>query len=55
VSHRAPRNPRYRLHKPYGLAVATFNGKDIYFGPFNSAESRAKYDRVLAECRPMLL
>ncbi len=23
-------NPSYRLHKPSGQAVATFNGQDIY-------------------------
>ena len=42
-------NPNYRLHKPSGQAVVTFNGKDKYLGKFNSSESQAEYDRLLAE------
>jgi integrase len=41
--------PAFRLHKPSGLAVATFNGRDVYFGAFDSAESREKYERALVE------
>lgn len=43
------RIPSYRLHKPSGHAVVTLSGTDQYLGPFNSPESRAKYDRVVAE------
>jgi long-chain acyl-CoA synthetase len=41
--------PSFRLHKPSGLAVATFNGRDVYFGAFDSAESGEKYERALLE------
>src|ERR1700677_147953 len=41
--------PSFRLHKPSGLAVATFNGRDVYFGAFASAESGEKYERALLE------
>lgn len=41
--------PSFRRHKPSGLAVATFNGRDIYFGPWRSPESRTAYDRLVAE------
>lgn len=47
--HMMMRIPSYRVHKPSGLAVATFNGQDIYFGPWASLESRTAYDRLLAE------
>src|SRR5262245_27780488 len=43
------RNPFYRLHKPSGQAVVTFDGQDIYLGRYRSSESRAEYDRLLAE------
>ncbi len=43
------RVPSYRLHKPTGLAVATIGGRDIYLGKHNSPESRAEYDRLIAE------
>ena len=46
---RSPRTPSYRLHKPSGQAVVTINGQDVYLGKFNSPESRAEYDRVIAE------
>ncbi len=46
---RAPRTPSYRLHKPSGQAVVTINRQDMYLGKFNSPESRAEYDRVIAE------
>ena len=38
--------PRYRLHKPTGLAVVTFDRKDHYLGRFNSAESLEAYHRL---------
>jgi integrase len=41
--------PSYRLHKPSGRAVVTIAGKDHYLGPHGSAESRAEYDRLMAE------
>jgi hypothetical protein len=43
------RNPSYRLHKPSGKAVVTIDGRDFYLGKHGSAESRAEYDRLLAE------
>ena len=44
-----PRVPSYRRHKPTGQAVVTINGRDIYLGKWNSAESKAEYDRLIAE------
>jgi integrase len=41
--------PSYRLHKPSGQAVVTLNGRDFYLGEWNSAKSRAEFDRLLAE------
>ncbi len=49
ASHRRPRTPNYRLHKPSGQAVVTLNGKDHYLGRYGSDESRAEYDRLIAE------
>jgi len=43
------RTPSYRLHKPSGQAVVTLNGRDCYLGKFGSAESKAEYDRLIAE------
>lgn len=43
------RVPSYRRHKPTGQAVVTFNGQDIYLGKWNTAASRAEYDRLIAE------
>src|SRR4051794_12074792 len=43
------RTPSYRHHKPSGQAVVTLNGRDIYLGKHATAESRAEYDRVVAE------
>jgi len=40
--------PTYRLHKASGQAVVVLNGTSIYLGPFDSPESRARYDRVVA-------
>jgi hypothetical protein len=42
------RTPRYRLHKPSGLAVVTLSGQDHYLGPYGSLESRAEYDKLVA-------
>ncbi|MEZ6235856.1 MAG: hypothetical protein R3B68_16875 [Phycisphaerales bacterium] len=41
--------PSYRLHKAWGLAVVRLDGKDIYLGKHGSPESRAEYNRVIAE------
>lgn len=41
--------PSYRRHRPSGQAVVTLDSRDIYLGPYRSPESRAKYDRVVAE------
>jgi integrase len=46
---RAPRTPSYRHHKPTNQAVVTLNGRDFYLGRYNSPESRAEYDRLIAE------
>lgn len=43
------RVPSYRYHKPTGQAVVTINGRDLYLGKWNSAASRAEYDRLIAE------
>lgn len=41
--------PKYRLHKSSGQAIVTLNGKDFLLGPYDSRDSRAKYDRLIAE------
>lgn len=41
--------PRYRLHKASGRAVVSLSGKDVYLGTFGSQQSRAEYDRIVAE------
>lgn len=46
---RSDRTPSYRLHKPTGQAVVTLNGRDFYLGRYGSPESRAEYDRIIAE------
>jgi hypothetical protein len=43
------RTPSYRLHKPSGQAVATIDGRDHYLGKWNTPQSRAEYDRLIAE------
>lgn len=47
------RTPSYRLHRPTGQAVVTLNGRDSYLGRHGSPESKAEYDRLVAEwlCR----
>lgn len=40
--------PRYRLHKPTGLAVVRLSGRDTYLGRFGSPESEAKYQAAIA-------
>jgi integrase len=41
--------PRYRLHRPSGLAVVSLSGRDHYLGRHGTPESRAEYDRLVAE------
>jgi hypothetical protein len=41
--------PSYRHHRPSRQAVVTLNGRDFYLGPWKSPESRAEYDRLIAE------
>ncbi len=41
----ALRVPSYRRHKPTGQAVVTLCGKDHYLGKWNTAASRAEYNR----------
>jgi hypothetical protein len=43
------RIPSYRRHKPSGQAVVTVGGRDIYLGKWNTASSRAEYNRIIAE------
>jgi hypothetical protein len=42
------RLPSFRLHKASGQAVVTLQGKDTYLGVYGSAESKARYSRLLA-------
>jgi len=49
VTTLATRTPSYRLHKPTGQAVVTLDGRDLYLGRHGSPESRAEYDRIIAE------
>jgi integrase len=46
-----PRNPvpTYSHHKPSGQARIRVAGKDVYLGPYGSAESKREYDRIRAE------
>ena len=41
--------PAYRLHKQSGQAIVTLNGRDHLLGAHNSKDSRARYDRLIAE------
>jgi integrase len=43
------RTPKYRLHKPTMQAVVTLDGRDIYLGRYGSIESKAEYNRLVAE------
>jgi integrase len=44
-----PAQPAYRLHKARKCAVVTIDGKNHYLGPWQSAESHAKYATLIAE------
>jgi integrase len=41
--------PTYRHHRASGQAVVTLNGSDIYLGKFNSPESHARFQQVIAD------
>ncbi|GMU23121.1 MAG: hypothetical protein AMXMBFR13_32040 [Phycisphaerae bacterium] len=41
--------PSYRLHKPSGRAVVRLNERDYYLGPHGTEQSRAAYERLIAE------
>src|SRR5208282_1642180 len=43
------RTPTYCHHKATGQGVVRIHGKDYYLGKYGSAESRAEYDRLIAE------
>src|SRR5262245_38676355 len=43
-----PRVPSYRRHYS-GQAIVTLQGRDYYLGKYGSLESKAKYDRLIAE------
>jgi integrase len=43
------RKPTYTLHKATGQARVRINGQDHYLGEYGSAESRARYDDLIAE------
>jgi integrase len=43
------RIPSYRHYKPKNLAVVRLDGQDRYLGRYGSAESRERYDRLIAE------
>ncbi|MBI1349118.1 tyrosine-type recombinase/integrase [bacterium] len=41
--------PRYTLHKPSGQGRARYQGRDLYFGPYEAPESHERYARFVAE------
>jgi integrase len=41
--------PSYRLHKPTGQAVVSFNRKDHYLGKYGTPESRLRYERLITQ------
>lgn len=43
------RKPSYLLHKPTGQSRIRIDGKDIYLGPYDSPESRERYDDLISE------
>ncbi len=49
MSNSVLRIPSYRRHKPSWQAVVSVGGRDIYLGKWNSAASRAEYNRIIAE------
>jgi integrase len=49
VPSHPPRLPKYRHYGPKNLAVVRIDGRDVYLGPYDSAQSHEKYRRVVAE------
>jgi integrase len=49
MSRNASGIPSYRRHRASGQAVVTLNRVDHYLGPWNSAESKSRYDKVVNE------
>ena len=47
--HSSLKHLAYRLHRPSGQGVVRLDGRDIYLGKHNTPESRAKYERTIAE------
>jgi integrase len=43
--------PSYLHHKPSGQAYCRVNGKPVYLGPHNSAESVREYKRIIGKLR----
>jgi site-specific recombinase XerD len=43
------RTPSYCLHKASGQAVVRIDGTDHYLGKYDTPDSRAEYDRLIAE------
>ncbi len=41
--------PAYRLHKPSGQAIVTLDGRDIYLGRHECAESKCAYQKTITE------
>ncbi len=46
---RGTRVPSYRLHKTTGQAIVTIQGRMYYLGKHGSLDSRAEYNRLIAE------
>lgn len=46
---RPKKQPKYSLHKASGQAVVRINGKDRYLGKHGTADSHAKYARLIGE------
>ncbi len=49
MNKRTQRTPSYCLHKASGQAVVRIDATDHYLGKFGTPESRAEYDRLIAE------
>src|SRR4051812_49170496 len=46
---RKVRVPSYRFHKGSGQAVVVLGGPSVYLGKWDTPESKAEYERVIAE------
>jgi integrase len=49
MNKRTLRTPSYCLHKASGQAVVRIDGADHYLGKYDTTESKAEYDRLIAE------